>query len=1428
MTDPTARSCRVNEIEAIHISLASPDDIRSWSSGEVTKATGFDASDGPIAGGLFCEAIFGPLQEWRCQCGKRFGEEQKNQYCDVCDHFPSFQPRPQTHMGHIELACPVVHPLFYAAFSPLLCQLLDIPKARLRQLVQYHAHLVIDAGQTSLKHYQIVTDQQVRQMRDDLGDSQLQTLSGAEAVRRLIEGLDLDELASKLRQQRLHTDSEQKQANLQRRLHVVESLRASGNNPSWMVLDVLPVVPPYMRSRQTQGAGVTECDLNTRYRRVLNRNDKMRRALKMDLPEVIVRDCKFRLQWVVDRLFDDIANASQNSPDKIAASLVRKLQHDLRTSFPLGKSVDFSGRSVVVPNSQLRLDQCGLPRSLALTLYEPLIIRYLLARKHAQTSYYARILLARKSEVVWEALENLLREHWVLLSRPPIVKRQRIQAFQPRLVGGNAIHIHPLIGQQFGVEFSGEQLKVYLPLSIEAQTEARRLVSSANNLFDAQADQFALIPENDVLLGCHYLTIAKTGCRGEGMVFSSPDEAVTAWEHGRIDLHAVVRVRLAAGKRSQTGTSDWVTDSASDSNRIIDTTLGRVLFNDVLPQEMDYYDHELDRTLLLCVISDCFREVGRERTMDVLQSITRLAQQHLTSSGLSLGIQDLPVPSTKANHINHAEKVRTHCLKWLERGYLTSNESYYKQLDAWVSAREQINQDLTRELTAGANILSLLAKTSERGNVIRYDKLCGMCGIACNPHEGRIRPIRTNLREGLQITDYWNHLLIDRPSSLTHRERHLNRSNWEKLSSLLQGIVITMEDCETQHGVTILPFYDGDVVRQSLLRQAYGRVALETIVDPVTSEIVVAANELVTYKIVKKLERIGFKSLQVRSPMTCEASNGLCQRCYGMDYSAQELVEMGAAVGVHAVFAISGALARVGKPPESPSKMDNGVPVPLDYDTFEEYRRSLHDGYAAGETVEVHARQDGTIDLTNVDVADGRVLNHGGRLQLLDSRRSVVESYPLPHGATLRVEHGKSVIRHQSVFEFEASVAYVIARSCGIATFHLDGEDAANTWVDNERLVIQKDDLPRHPRIVISDDSGAALEVHYLGVGFRVCNSVVWSIGPAKVFPGNVLATAAPRNVASIGLSPFQKRQKLMGLLEAWNTWDCMTLAPADAKVVEVERQMSGSHHILLSTADGRLLQERVWMNPRVFPGDEVRAGDPLTDGTPSPFDVLKYGGVSKVIDYLKRQIKGILIRDRINLADQHIELAISRLLSRAKVIDAGDSQLVVGTTVERSRLRSVNHELSNQCRVTDCGDSSLQVGELVSTDVFEQAREKVRQNGGQLPESTAAEPVIGETILLGMTKASIGLGDFLTEARFRELRSVFANAAWAGESDDLNSLDSNVILGRLIPAGTGQRALRDAKVLVSPSASPQEPTFPLTLEESSPLLGDPGSLDEE
>ncbi len=1113
MTDPTARSSRVNKIEAVRISLASPDDIRSWSSGEVTQSGTFDEADrSAVAGGLFCETIFGPLQDWRCQCGKLCGEEQRNRYCDVCDHFPSFQPRPQTGMGHIELACPVVHPWFYATPNSPLSVLLDIDNETLSKLVQYDAYLVKGVGQTSHNCHEILTDRQTLQAYQDFGYGQPRTLTGAEAVRHLVEALDFVELTKELRQKMADTVSIREQAGLRKRLSLVESLRDSGNNPSWMILDALPVVPPVVRPLQHSKEGITAHGLNALYARVICCNFRLRKFEELAVPEPSFIDCKRRLQLAVDELFGEIRPSTTDDwPHTILASFKRQLQRDVRTSFPLGKPVDFSARSVVVPNSQLRLDQCGLPKRIALTLYEPLIIRYLLDHRHVSTTFSARVLISRKADMVWNALASVMREHWVLLSRPPILKRQRIQAFQPQLVEGNAIHIHPLLGQQFGVEFNGEQLKVYLPLSIEAQTEAKGLLSRASNLFDTQAGQYAFFPEKDVVLGCHYLTIAKRGCCGEGMIFSSPEEAVSAWEHGRIDLQAEIRVRLPAGKRSQTGKFGWVVESASLAKQIISTTLGRVLFNDVLPKEMDFYDQELDARMVLLVIGDCFRIVGRERTMKVLESIAGLAQQHLSSSGLSLGIQDLLVPLSKAQHLEQAENFQIRQKKFLDRGVLTRAESYNHLLDAWTNAIEQITRDLMNELNLPEvrSLLSLMASYNPGFHINKLRQLCGMIGLVADNH-GRIRPlpIKANFREGLPITEYWSHLLGARQRLLNEHERSLNSGYRRRLSRLLQDIVITMEDCGTQHGVAIVPIYNGYKLQQSLDLQAMGRVACETVVCPVTDENVVAANQLLTHEIVAKLERRGLNSLQVRSPMTCEAPSGICQRCYGMDHSTKVLVEIGTAIGIHTLFAVSDALEQVGL--LRTFRMGSGVHVPMDYETFEEARQSLQSGSIVGEEVEIRAKNGGIIDLTEVDVADGTVLSEGSFLQVLDPRGRVIERYPLPRGARLSVVHGDSVRTYQSMFLFEAFSDKVISRGSGIGKLYFDGDDSAVSRKNEEQLVIHQDDLPGHPRIVIFDEAGAALEVHYLGVGYQVSNLLVDPIVPGRVSPGSVLAKAIP------------------------------------------------------------------------------------------------------------------------------------------------------------------------------------------------------------------------------------------------------------------------------------------------------------------------------
>ncbi len=898
---------RINDYGAVKIGLASPYDIRSWSFGEVKKPETINyRTYRPEKDGLFCERIFGPEKDWECACGKYRGMKYKGMICDRCGVKVTHSRVRRKRMGHIELAAPVVHIWFFKAMPSRLGTLLDMRTTSLERIIYFQDYVVVDPGDTPLKERMLLTEEEFRKAKEQYGES-FQADMGAEAVRKLLMRLDLVALSKELRQQLVDTSSKQKVKDLTKRLKVVEAARDSDNRPEWMVLECIPVIPPDLRPLVLLDSGnFATSDLNDLYRRIINRNNRLKKLVDLNAPEVIIRNEKRMLQQAVDALFDNNrckrpVLGSSNRPLKSLTDMIKGKQGRFRENL-LGKRVDYSARSVIVVGPDLKLHQCGLPKKIALELFQPFIIRRLKELGHADTIKSAKKMLERRSEEVWDILEEVIRNHPVLLNRAPTLHRMGIQAFEPVLVEGNAIRIHPLVCKGFNADFDGDQMAVHLPLSIEAQVEAMTLMMSTNNIFSPANGNPIISPTQDIVMGSYYLTVSRPNEKGDGMIFATPNEVFLAHSHGKAVLHAQVKLRLPAHKRLRGDGEKEFTPGM-----IVTTTVGRVVFNDILHARMPFYNLTLGQKQLQSIIADCYQILGRRETISLLDRMKDLGFRESTRSGLSFATDDLKTPAAKDAILAEAEKEVAKHNKLYQRGIITDQERYNKVLDAWTHARERITAEMmealrndVREGQAYINPIFLMAESGARGGVEQIRQLAGMRGLMAKP-SGKIieTPIKANFREGLSVLEYFSSThgarkgLAD-TALKTADSGYLTR----KLADVAQNVVITLEDCGTSQGITKGVIYKGEKVEVSLVQSIRGRVSRVNIVDPISDEVVVKENEMITLAAAKKLEDMQIEKIQVRSPMTCEATLGICRRCYGMDLATGQLVEVGMAVGI--------------------------------------------------------------------------------------------------------------------------------------------------------------------------------------------------------------------------------------------------------------------------------------------------------------------------------------------------------------------------------------------------------------------------------------------------------------------------------------------------------------------------------------------------
>jgi len=1384
---------RVNEYSAVKIGLASPHDIRSWSFGEVKKPETINyRTYRPERDGLFCERIFGPEKDWECACGKYRGMKYKGMICDRCGVKVTHSRVRRKRMGHIELAAPVVHIWFFKSMPSRLGALLNIKTTALEKVVYFQDYVVIDPGDTPLRKCQLLTEEECRQARAKYGETSFDADMGADAVKKLLMSLNLAELSGQLRQELKKTSSQQKKKELIKRLKIVESLRDSDNRPEWMVLDCVPVIPPDLRPLVLLDSGnFATSDLNDLYRRIINRNNRLKKLVDLNAPEVIVRNEKRMLQQSVDALFDNNrckrpVLGSSNRPLKSLTDMIKGKQGRFRENL-LGKRVDYSARSVIVVGPNLLLHQCGLPKKIALELFQPFIIRRLKELGHADTIKSAKRMLERRDEEVWDILEEVITNHPVMLNRAPTLHRMGIQAFEPTLVEGNAIRIHPLVCRGFNADFDGDQMAVHLPLSIEAQVEATTLMMSTNNVFSPANGAPIISPSQDIVMGCYYATLKKDDRPGHLTTFASLQEVHTAHLHRKVTLHTTIRVRLPKDKR--------VKGEGADSFKLgglIETSVGRVMFNDILPAKMSFYNITMKSKDLANVISDCYLELGRRATIDLLDRMKEFGFLQSTRSGLSFATSDLKTPPNKEKVIADAENKVLKSQKLYEKGLITSKERYEQVLDTWTHASEQIRTAMmesfktdVRDQGAYVNPIYLMADSGARGGQEQIRQLAGMRGLMAKPSGEIIEtPIKANFREGLTVLEYFSSThgarkgLAD-TALKTADSGYLTR----KLADICQNLVITMHDCGTTKGITRGVVYRGEKVEIGLAEAIRGRVSRTNVVNLITAEPIVRENELITVDIARKIEALGIEKIQVRSPMTCEADLGVCRLCYGMDLSSGALVEEGLAAGIIAAQSI-------GEP---------GTQLTM---------RTFHIGGAAIKEVqesELKTRRAGRVKfvrIRSVVNAEGRsvVLGRNGEVTIVDAKERELEKYTIPNGAVLNVTEDQEIDAGHVLCNWDPHAVPILCDVGGRVRFEdlIEGQslrtekDAAG---HSRRTVIEhKGDL--HPQVILEDQSGKILGFFYLPERA----SIEVQEGQ-QVSAGAVLAKVPRESQGTQDITGGLPR--VTELFEARKPKDPAVIAEIDGEVELVAEKKRGKRIIVVKAADGT---EREHIIPHgkqllVHNGDHVKAGDALVRGPLVPQDILAVSGEEAVQQYLLHEIQTVYRAQRVVIDDKHIELVVSQMLRKVKVEDVGDTSLLPGVLLDKFEFRKINQQLQGCVRVVDPGDSEFHEGDVVPVETVNQVNQELEAADAKPVKTAKPRPATATTQLLGITKGAVQSESFISAASFQETTKVLTEAAIAGKSDGLVGLKENVILGHLIPAGTGFRLHQQSEVRIKPDA---------------------------
>jgi DNA-directed RNA polymerase subunit beta' len=1283
----------------------------------------------------------------------------------------------------------VVHIWFFKSMPSRLGTLLAMKTSDLEKIIYFQDYVVTDAGQSPLKVKQLLTEDEYREATTKYGNS-FKALMGAEAVRDLLTGLDLNTLSGELRAAITKTNSKQKIKDLTKRLKLVNSIRSSTNKPEWMVLDVTPVIPPDLRPLVLLESGnFATSDLNDLYRRIINRNNRLKKLIDLNAPEVIIRNEKRMLQQAVDSLLDNgrcrrPVLGSNNRPLKSLTDMIKGKQGRFRENL-LGKRVDYSARSVIVVGPHLKLHQCGLPKKIALELYQPFIIRKLKDRGLADTIKSAKRMLERRDEQVWDILEEVIHQHPVLLNRAPTLHRMGIQAFEPVLVEGNAIMIHPLVCKGFNADFDGDQMAVHLPLSIEAQVEAHVLMMATNNIFAPSNGSPIIGPSQDIVLGNYYITCQMPGEKGEGMMFRDSFEAITAYEMGKAGIHAKVKVGLPKGKKI-------ISDKGEETSKgVIETTPGRCLFNDILHPKMPFYNITMAQKKLSRVISDCFAYVGSSETIDLLDRVKELGFKMATLAGLSFGVTDLRIPAKKQAIIDDTQKKVDKIMKNFHQGVLTEGERFNQIIDAWTHARVAVTAEMMRELKEDTrdgkpylNPIYLMSDSGARGSVDQIQQLAGMRALMAKPSGEIIEtPIKANFREGLTVLEYFSSThgarkgLAD-TALKTADSGYLTR----KLADVAQNFIINEIDCGTLQGITKTTVYKGEQIDVPLRQLMIGRTARDNIRNPITDEMIARENEVITPEAADKIEALGLETIRIRSPLTCDSPLGVCAKCYGWDMSTGRLVEEGMAVG------IIGAQS-IGEP---------GTQLTM---------RTFHTGGVASRAILEHeqkASQKGVIQYRDINAVSIKrpddttqliALKRNGEIAILDDKDRELDRFKVPYGAIIMVDDRQKVEGGMRLFAWDPHRMPILAEVSGIIRF-VDIVDGETIRVEEERKgqigkpVIIEHKGDRHPQVIIEDSAGKILDVHYLPAKARI------EVSEGQVVQAGELLARQPRG--SGGTQDITGGlPRVTEIFEARKPKEPAAMAEISGRVELKSDKRRGKMTIIVRSESGMEKEHHV---PRdrhlnVHTGDMVEAGDALTDGPLVPHDILRIKGEEALQGYLLREIQNVYRSQNVTINDKHIEVIISQMMRKVEIESVGDSVFLPGEVADRFAFRRANDELAKSLRISDQGETDLKEGTIITKEDLEQVNEKIEMLGGAPAKGKKPRPATAKTLLLGITKASLQSESFISAASFQETTKVLTEASLAGKIDNLRGLKENVILGHLIPAGTAFRPHLEMKV---------------------------------
>jgi DNA-directed RNA polymerase subunit beta' len=1355
---------QVEEFDTIRIGLASPEMIRSWSYGEVKKPETINyRTFKPERDGLFCAKIFGPIKDYECLCGKYKRLKHRGVVCEKCGVEVTLTKVRRERMGHIELASPVAHIWFLKSLPSRIGLLLDMTLRDIERILYFEAYVVIDPGMTTLERGQLLSDETYLEAIEEFGD-EFDARMGAEAVFELLKSIELESEAARLRAEISETSSDTKFKRLSKRLKLVESFIESGNMPEWMVLTVLPVLPPDLRPLvPLDGGRFATSDLNDLYRRVINRNNRLKRLLELNAPDIIVRNEKRMLQESVDALLDNgrrgrAITGTNKRPLKSLADMIKGKQGRFRQNL-LGKRVDYSGRSVIVVGPALKLHQCGLPKKMALELFKPYIFSKLHLRGLATTIKAAKKLVEKEGPEVWDILDEVIREHPVMLNRAPTLHRLGIQAFEPVLIEGKAIQLHPLVCAAFNADFDGDQMAVHVPLSLEAQLEARALMMSTNNILSPADGEPIIVPSQDIVLGLYYMSREKINAKGEGMMFADVAEVHRAYESREVELHARIQVRIldvvfdANGERQETC-------------RRVSSTVGRTILSQLLPEGLsfDLINRDLNKRAISQLINGCYRQVGLKDTVIFADRLMYAGFYYATRAGVSFGVNDMAVPQQKQAILAAAENEVKEIEDQYASGLVTKGERYNKVIDIWSHTNDQVAKAMMAKLgmedvtdAAGAlvkqpsfNSIFMMAESGARGSAAQIRQLAGMRGLMAKPDGSIIEtPITANFREGLNVLQYFISThgarkgLAD-TALKTANSGYLTR----RLVDVAQDLVVTEEDCDTREHIVMTPIIEGGDVVEALHERVLGRVVTEDVILPGSKEVIIPAGTLLDERWVDKLEHMGVDELKVRSAITCETRYGVCAACYGRDLARGHIVNKGEAVGVIAAQSI-------GEP---------GTQLTM---------RTFHIGGAASRSAaasNIAAKSNGMLKLHNIKLVRQKnghnvAVSRSGEVGVVDDHGRERERYKLPYGAVIALDEGSHVEPGVIIASWDPHTHPIITEVAGkvrlidfvegvTVSKQIDEVTGLSSTVVTDpktRGALGKD---LRPMVRLLDDEsrdltlvGTDIPAHYaLPPG-----AIISLKDGASVEVGDVIARIPQESSKTRDITGGLPR--VADLFEARKPKEPAVLAQTSG-TVSFGKETKGKQRLIITDEHGDSMEELIpkWRHINVFEGEHVEKGEVVADGELNPHDILRLLGTARLSEYLIQEIQDVYRLQGVNINDKHIEVIIRQMLRKVEISDPGDTRFLKGEQVERARVLQENDRM----------------------------------------ERLGKEPTHFEAVLLGITKASLVTESFISAASFQETTRVLTEAAVRGSRDELRGLKENVIVGRLIPAGTGMAYHQD------------------------------------